>query len=151
MGVSGAGKTTIGRLLSDHLEAAFIDADDYHSSANLEKMSQGRPLSDSDRGPWLAAVVDAISETEQTMPVVVACSALKDGYRRFLASHGCEFVYLKIDLDLAIARIENRQDHFMPSVLVASQFQTLEEPEDALIVDAAMSLEALMTEISRQL
>lgn len=142
MGVSGSGKTTIGRALAERLGWRFHDADDHHPASNVEKMRQGIPLTDTDRGPWLASlrtIIDASIESRE--PGILACSALKQRYRDTLTRPGVRFIYLRGDLDSIRARMEGRQ-HFMPVKLLESQFLALEEPADAIVVDVALSIEA---------
>lgn len=130
MGVSGAGKSTIGRALADSLGAGFVEADDYHSAGNIEKMAAGQSLSDDDRWPWMKAVSDvAKSEMEKRCgSVVIACSALKKSYRDFLRARlgSIAIVHLSGPQELIHARLQARQAHFMPAELLASQLATLE-------------------------
>jgi gluconokinase len=129
MGVSGAGKSTVGVLLAERLGLSFRDADDFHPPANIAKMSRGEALTDADRLPWLDAIA-AHLEAHRTTGCVVTCSALKRAYRDRLrdASPGLRFVHLHGDMALVAARQGARQGHFMPASLVASQFATLEPP-----------------------
>lgn len=151
MGVSGAGKTTIGRRLANELGWQFSDGDDFHPAANLEKMRNGHALTDADRRPWLermhAAIVDWISRDQSA---VLACSALKASYREIVVE-GCRkhlrLVYLKGSFDLFHERLTRRRDHFMPRELLASQFAVLEEPADALVIDAALSPDEIVRQI----
>lgn len=151
MGVSGCGKTAVGVKLSQALDWPFIDGDDFHSADNIAKMSQGFPLNDDDRAPWLAKlhqlIVDHLQEGKS---MILACSALKKKYRDQLAegSSGTLFVYLKGDFDLILKRISNRKDHYMKSEMLRSQFNILEEPTDAFIVDIDKSLEEIVEGIS---
>jgi gluconokinase len=130
MGVSGAGKSTIGQLLAARLGLPFRDADDFHPPANIAKMSAGLPLDDTDRAPWLAAI-GAWLRGRQGAGAIATCSALKRGYRDALraAAPGIRFVFLHGEVALVTARQSARQGHFMPASLVASQFATLEAPE----------------------
>lgn len=131
MGVSGAGKSTIGVRLAQQLGRAFLEGDAFHPPANVEKMRQGVPLDDDDRRPWLAAIAVAIDAARREhRSVVVTCSALKRAYRTILsAGHDdVAFVYLKGDKDLIGERLGVRAGHFMPPELLDSQFATLEEP-----------------------
>jgi gluconokinase len=149
MGVSGAGKTTIGRLLARDLGWEFHDADDLHPAANVEKMRRGEPLNDTDRAPWLAEVRETIrAAAAGGENAVVACSALKESYRAMLRT-GPEvvFVYLRLDPPLAQARMAQRFGHFMPPKLARSQFETLETPTDALAIDASQPPEEIVREI----
>ncbi|MBO0357992.1 gluconokinase [Hymenobacter sp. BT186] len=131
MGVSGSGKTTIGRLLAEKLALAFHDADDFHSAANIEKMGAGIPLTDADRKDWLAAMADAIGNWENSGGAVLACSALKEKYRQTLqggARHPLQWVYLDGSRKLLHDRLEARKGHYMGADMLDSQLDTLEEP-----------------------
>jgi gluconokinase len=141
MGVSGAGKTTVGQLLASQLGWEFADADDYHSAANIEKMRTGIPLSDADRAPWLATLRSLIAGWIATKRnVVLACSALKQAYREVLQLlPEVQIVYLKGSPSLLQQRLQARLGHFMAEQMLASQLATLEEPEHALIVDVDAS------------
>ena len=132
MGVSGVGKTSVARGLCAVLDAAYLEADDYHPPENVAAMAAGRPLTDAMRAPWLAAVARAAAEARQIAPVVLACSALKASYRDTLrrGAGPLRFVYLHADRDVIAERIALRQDHFMPVSLLDSQFATLEPPTD---------------------
>ena len=143
MGVAGAGKTTLARALAARLDWAFLDADDLHPAANVEKMRAGAPLSDADRAPWLEAVARWIdARLAAGEDAVVACSALKRRYRAVLTDGrpSVRIVYLKGSLDLVAARMAARKDHYFPTSLIASQFEALEPPtpeEHAIVVDMA--------------
>jgi gluconokinase len=129
MGVSGSGKTTIGRLLADDLGAAFVDADDLHPLANRTKMRAGVPLTDDDRWPWLESVGAAIrAQTLVGRSIVVACSALKRAYRERIASAagGVSFIHLTGNEEIIATRMQERPGHFMPPALLTSQLETLE-------------------------
>lgn len=150
-GVSGSGKTTVGQLLAKELGWEFFDADDFHSPANVEKMRNGIPLTDEDRGDWLDGLRDLISEKlAGGNDAVLACSALKEGYRQKLAVSGqVKFAYLKGDHRLIAERLADRKDHYMPPGLLQSQFDTLEEPEsDVLTLDAELSPDDLVKQIT---
>jgi gluconokinase len=153
MGTTGSGKTTIGSLLAERMEWEFVDADDFHPPSNVEKMKHGKPLTDADREPWLKALHDKIVEwTAEKRSVVLACSALKQSYRDELrASSDVKFVYLKGSYQLFSPRVLARRGHFAKQDLLASQFATLEEPTDAVIVDAAPSPEQIVSEVRRKL
>lgn len=133
MGVSGAGKTTVGEILAEKLSWKFYDADDFHSEANKQKMNQSIALTDEDRVSWLANLSSHISQClDKRSPMVLACSALKKAHRHVLSSNkeGVFFVYLRGDLDLIKGRLEMRKNHFMSPELLPSQFSVLEEPTD---------------------
>ncbi|MBH8565548.1 gluconokinase [Nostoc sp. CENA67] len=150
MGVSGSGKTTIGQLLAASLHWEFQDADSFHSPENIEKMRHGIPLNDLDRMPWLLALQQAIQNwLQENKNVVLACSALKASYREFLLvdSDGIKLVYLKGSFELIQQRLQQRQSHFMTEKLLNSQFDTLEEPENALIVDVSQPPELIVEDI----
>jgi gluconokinase len=153
MGTTGSGKTTIGRLLAKSLGWEFVDADDFHPPANVEKMKHGIPLSDADREPWLKALHDKIVEwSAGKHNVVLACSALKQSYREELrAGSEVKFVYLKGTYELFSRRVLTRKGHFAKQDLIASQFAALEEPTDAIIADASDSPEEIVSEVRKQL
>ena len=145
MGVSGSGKTTIGRLLANDLGWDFYDADDFHSAQNIAKMSRGLALSDGDRQPWLKSlrvlILDCLKSGKQA---VIACSALKETYRIALrVNDNVQFVYLKGSFEQIKARLTDRQNHFMSGDLLADQFTTLEEPLDAVPIDISMQTDQI--------
>lgn len=151
MGVSGSGKSTIGRMLADALGAEFLEADSFHSPENVAKMSGGVPLEDADRWPWLDAIGSAIAGLRQAgKPVVLACSALKEAYRRRLfdrAGETARVVFLSGGADLIAARMGRRQGHYMPPALLPSQLATLEPPEAAIRVDISHKPEEILAEV----
>lgn len=154
MGVSGAGKTRIGRELAQSVGWAFLDADDFHPESNVEKMRGGVPLETADRAVWLDALTSALTALERGgADAVIACSALRHEFRATLraALTTVRFVYLKADAALVRGRVESREGHFMPAALVDSQFATLEEPHDAMTIDASKSPEAIVREIAQRL
>ena len=150
MGVSGCGKTTVGRLLAQRLGWDFYDADSFHSAENIAKMAHGIPLNDADRAPWLeslhALIQGCIAEGR---PGVLACSALKQSYRDELVSGaaGVQIVYLKGSYELIWSRISDRKGHYMKPDMLKSQFATLEEPSSALAVDIDQTLEEIVDDI----
>src|ERR1700760_4701218 len=153
MGVTGAGKTTVGQALAGQLHWRFADADSYHSVANVEKMRSGIPLTDQDRAPWLESLHNAICGWLNTREnVVLACSALKAAYReRLFVSPDVKLVYLKIDRKVVSHRLAERQHHYMNPELIDSQFATLEEPADAVTIDASLPTAAIVEDIRKQL
>jgi len=155
MGVSGSGKTTIGKRLSRRTGLPFFEGDNYHPRANVEKMSSGRPLDDADRRPWLVALHQLIqTNLERKRSLILASSALKEKYRDTLRGDLGEqvvFVYLKGDFDLIYRRMKDRKDHFMGKEMLRSQFQALEEPEDGLTVSVDQPIPAIVGEIIQRL
>jgi carbohydrate kinase (thermoresistant glucokinase family) len=127
MGVSGAGKTTVGLALAARLGLKFVDADDLHPAANVAKMAAGTPLTDDDRGPWLAIVGDTLAEAAEP-GIVIACSALKRSYRDAIRARGEDvfFVHLTATPEVLRERLGHREGHFMPASLLDSQFAILE-------------------------
>ena len=154
MGVSGSGKTSVGKALAEHLGWDFYDADDFHPPENIAKMATGVPLDDSDRLLWLAALHDLIaSSLKAGRPGVLACSALKESYRQQLldGNEGVLLIYLKGSYDLIWSRMEKRTDHYMKPHMLKSQFDALEEPVTALTTDISMSVEDIVQEILKQI
>ena len=154
MGVSGSGKSTIGQLLAVSLDWEFIDADTFHSVANIEKMSHGIPLSDEDRKPWLEQLQKAIALwLSKNKNVVLACSALKSSYRQilWLDPERMRLVYIKSSFELLQQRLKQRQNHFMSQNLLQSQFDALEEPEDSIEVEAGQPVTASVQQIRENL
>lgn len=156
MGVSGAGKTTVGTKLAEALGWDFADADDFHPEANVKKMERGEPLTDADRWPWLRSLRTYIRERlANDAPAVVTCSALKASYRDELLEgigDAC-LVYLRGSYELIRRRLEARSDHFFDAELLESQFETLEEPspDDALIVNVDAPPEVIVRTICQAL
>jgi gluconokinase len=152
MGVVGAGKTTIGRLLAERLVWDFADADDFHPLSNVEKIRHGIALSDEDRKPWLEALRQAITGwIAEGRNVVLACSALKRSYRQQLQVGQVRFVYLKGNADLIAERLRARQGHFADAQILASQLADLEEPEAAIAVDIGATPDDIVAQIRKQL
>jgi len=153
MGTTGAGKTTIGTMLAAQLNWQFTDADTFHPPANIEKMSHGTPLNDADRAPWLEAMRKAILEWIAVgKNVVLACSALKRAYRDELRpGPEVRIIYLKGDYALFAERIHHRHGHFAGEGILAGQFADLEEPADAITIDAAQLPEQIVAESRKRL
>lgn len=153
MGVTGSGKTTVGKLLSAELGWKYFDADDFHPQANIEKMRSGIPLNDADRKPWLDTLRELIRNClERNENAVLACSALKESYREFLMiDENVRLIYLKGDYGLIQKRLAARHGHYMNPALLDSQFKTLEEPKRAWQVDISLSPEAIVKSIRNHL
>ncbi|MBC8008155.1 MAG: gluconokinase [Prolixibacteraceae bacterium] len=154
MGVSGAGKTTIGQILSRQLGWPLFDADEFHSAASIEKMRSGIPLDDADRWPWLDRMNTMIRQKEaRGESVLLACSALKQVYRDRLSEGAAEirWIYLKGRFELIRERLETRKGHYMKAGLLESQFAALEEPVDALSIEIDDTPEAIADSVLRQL
>lgn len=154
MGVSGSGKTTIAKKLAESLGWEFRDADDFHSQENIEKMRRGMALDDADRLPWLQKIQDLIKQyLSENRNLVLTCSALKENYRQILIINKqfVKLVYLKGSFDIINQRLKERRNHFMSEKLLQSQFDTLEEPADAITVDISQSIETILQEIQQNL
>jgi gluconokinase len=150
MGVEGSGKTTVGRLLAKELNCEFRDADEFHSAPAKSKMAAGVPLTDEDRKPWLDALRQLIADHLRSgRRLVLACSALKAAYRDLLTVDPARvvFVWLRGDIELIRERLQKRSGHFAGAALLASQFATLEDPKDAVIVDIADTPERIVASI----
>ena len=157
MGVSGSGKTTVGERLAHRLGWPFKEGDQLHPRENVARMKAGRPLTDEDRAPWLAAVAAWIDAWRHAgVSGVITCSALKRDYRRVLSEGRPEvrFIYLKGEAALLSQRLAERRGHFMPASLLASQFHDLEPPaadEGAIVVEVDQPVEAQVKSIIRSL
>jgi gluconokinase len=153
MGVTGSGKTTVGKLLADELGWKYYDADDFHSPANVEKMKRGIPLGDADRKPWLETLRDLIrSRLERAENCVLACSALKASYRNYLlVNDEVRLIYLKGNYDLIHKRLGDRRSHYMNPKLLDSQFKILEEPKGHLAIDVSLSPAEIVKNIREHL
>jgi gluconokinase len=154
LGVAGAGKTTIGRALASRYGWRFVDGDDHHTSAAIAKMHAGIALTDADRAPWLATLHSiAAAALDRREHVVIACSALKQRYREALRGplRQVRFAYLKVDEATLRCRLEERAGHFAGPALLASQLADLEEPADALTIDATRPPEEIVNAIAYEL
>ncbi len=155
-GVSGAGKTTVGKLLAEDLGWKFYEADDFHPRANIEKMRSGRPLTDEDRWPWLERLRDQIEQSlAKSENAVLACSALKRAYReRLRVSNDVKLVFLRGNYALIERQLRGRRGHFMNPALLRSQFADLQEPapdEDVITIELGPNPEELVNEIKTKL
>ena len=149
MGVSGCGKSTVGEQLAPHLGLPYYDADGFHSAANIEKMSHGTPLTDDDRRDWLATLVADLGQWAKTGGAVLACSALKEGYRTTLqggVAEPIQWVWLNGPRALLLERMSGRKGHYMHPDMLDSQLATLERPAYAL----RLSIEATPAELVQQ-
>jgi carbohydrate kinase (thermoresistant glucokinase family) len=153
MGVAGSGKTTVGKKLSVSLDCPFYEGDDFHTSANIEKMKKGMALTDEDREPWIELLSEMMGQWRKQSPTfVLACSALKAKYRRILETTGkVRWIFLKGSYDLVLNRLSEREGHFFPAQLLQSQFQDLEEPGEALTLDIAEPVDKIIETVRNQL
>ena len=152
-GVSGCGKSTIGKLLSRKLEISHYDADDFHPQANVDKMSSGRPLNDEDRLPWLLNLSEQIDKWSLNGGAVLSCSALKEKYRQILSSktNTIEWIHLKGPKELIEQRMEARKDHYFSAAMLDSQISDLEEPEYGIKINVALDPEEIIKQIEKDL
>lgn len=147
-GVSGTGKTTIGSLVSKELNIPFYDADDFHPQPNIDKMSQGHPLNDGDRLPWLEILAAKMKAAKETGGAVLGCSALKESYRKILqVDPTVKWIHLKGDRDLIWKRMLARQNHYMKAEMLDSQFATWEEPDYGLKLSIVESPPEMLSEV----
>ena len=153
MGVSGSGKSTIGKEVAEKLNLPFFEGDDYHSEKNIQKMSDGLPLDDRDRRPWLKAINGLLLEYGEGYGAVFTCSALKKSYRTLLASNveKIHWIFLHGPKEVIRNRLLERKDHFMQAELLDSQFSILEEPEEAIRVDLRKDPSTIVNNILSQL
>ncbi|MEO9513521.1 MAG: gluconokinase [Flavobacteriaceae bacterium] len=153
MGVSGTGKSTIGNLLSNTLDIPFFDGDDFHPKANIKKMGMGKPLNDKDREGWLLRL-NKLAQQHKVKGVIIACSALKESYRKILNNKmegQLRFIYLEGSFELIKSRLDSREEHFMTSSLLKSQFDTLEPPKNAIKVSISLTPEEIIKQIIKQI
>ena len=154
MGVAGSGKSTIGIKLSEATAIPFFDADDFHPPANKEKMKAGKPLNDDDRKGWLSTINELAKENSQKSGAIIACSALKEKYRNQL-SEGIKstvhWIILQGSFSLIQQRMKARKNHFMPARLLQSQFETLETPEYAVVMDIKNDPDEIVADIIKKL
>lgn len=146
-GVSGSGKTTVGKLLANQLSIPFYDADDFHPASNIQKMKSGKPLNDADRMPWLFQLNDLLKENRPSC--VLACSALKESYRKIIMENmedKTAWIFLQGDYDLILDRMNNR-NHFMPPALLQSQFDIFEEANYGISVSINQTVPQIVEEI----
>ncbi len=153
MGVAGCGKTTVGKMLSERLGWKYFEGDEYHPKENVEKMSNGIPLNDDDRMPWLlklrSIIEDSLAYNEN---IVLTCSALKESYRKILKlNEQVKFVYLKGSYALIESRMKLRKDHFMKPGMLKSQFEALEEPADAILINIDQPLKKIIDKVLREI
>jgi carbohydrate kinase (thermoresistant glucokinase family) len=154
MGVSGCGKTTVGKLIASRLGIPFYDGDDFHPQCNVDKMECGAPLTDEDRVPWLSRLAREIAQWDASSGAVLACSALKEQYRqRLRGAPGVDvrFVHLKGSRELISSRLQQRAGHSMPPALLDSQFEALEVPRNAIVVSIEESPEQIANAILRKI
>ena len=149
IGVSGSGKTSIGQMLAKTINYKFFDADDFHTKSNIEKMSNGIPLTDEDRLPWLNSL-NKIAKLNEANGCVITCSALKQNYRNILANalqNNVSWIYLKGSYQLIYERMQKRANHFMDAKMLKSQFDALEEPANAIEIDIAQTPQKIVENI----
>ena len=154
-GVSGSGKTTIGKLLSERCAIPFFDVDDYHSAANKKKMQEGQALNDNDRSEWLKRLNQLAIEQCADKGAIIACSALKEQYRKMLADSivvPVHWIFLQGSFSLIEERMKKRKGHYMPASLLQSQFDILEMPSNnAIVQDIANGPTVIAEDVYRQL
>lgn len=153
MGVSGCGKTTIGKKLASKLKIPFCDGDDFHPESNISKMKNNIELDDQDRKPWLETLAMLIKEWSSTSGAILACSSLKESYRQILSKYTeqIEWIFLSGSFETIKNRVEQREEHFMNSTLLQSQFDTLEIPKYALQINIENEIDEVINEIISKL
>jgi gluconokinase len=147
MGVAGSGKTAVGKAVAERFHWLFLDADDFHPAANIEKMKHGIPLNDQDRIPWLRTLHDELQRhLAENHSVILACSALKESYRHMLCDQVSPLAFMLLDVDQETIRkrLQHRAAHFFPKELMASQFVALEKPKGAIVIDARKPLDEVI-------
>lgn len=150
MGVTSCGKSTIGKLLATRLSVPFIEGDEFHPEENIKKMSKGIPLNDDDRSPWLRTLSHELQMHEKKNGAVLACSALKESYRKILQEGLHEkiiWIYLEGTENMIRERMKERKNHFMPETLLQSQLTTMEKPSYAYCFSIEKKPEAIVNEI----
>lgn len=153
IGVSGCGKTTIARKLSEAIGLPYYDADDFHPQENIDKMSSGQPLTDEDRASWLDTLSKNLQKWEKEGGAILACSALKEKYREILAQglDQCHWIFLSGSYELILERMNKRKDHYMSGEMLRSQFETLEVPAYGIHIDIQKSPEEILATIKSNL
>jgi gluconokinase len=153
MGVTGSGKSTIGRMLADRLGWVYLEADDFHSASNKEKMHRGVPLTEADRSPWLNAMhAEMEAQTARGNNAVLACSALREEYRvRLMAGLDVKLIYLRGSRELIASRLRQRKNHFAGESILDDQFAVLEEPRNAMVLNIAENPEQIVEEILQKI
>ena len=154
MGVSGAGKSTVGRRVADELALTFIEGDDFHTPANIRKMAGGTPLADDDRVAWIEALAKGVNARQPSRDAIVACSALSERVRDLLRACVPEplyFILLHADPALIQQRLAGRPVHFMKPGMLASQLAALQLPQDAIVVDVSRPLDAVCAEVAARI
>jgi len=153
MGVSGSGKTTIGKMLSKEKNIPFFDADDYHPKNNIKMMKEGKPLNDKNRLPWLVKINNLINKNSQKSSCIIACSSLKKKYRSIIKKNitiPIHFIYLKGAKKIIYERLKNRKKHFMKNSLLNSQFKVLEEPSESLTINISKTKNEIIKIITEE-
>ena len=154
MGVSGCGKTTIGKILSKEKNIPFFDADNYHPKENIKMMKEGKPLNDKNRLPWLIKINNLIKKNSQVSSCIIACSSLKKKYRSIIKKNitiPIHFIYLRGTKKIIYERLKKRKNHFMEKSLLNSQFKTLEEPSKSLTINISKTKNEIIKIITEEI